>query len=134
MKNIEDRIAQLVRRRIPAGQVSETDLPTAIELKRVMTLTNQATITMPDMEERLAEGMNLRGHLVVVFNNEINTWDEVVLVLQAATGCTLEEAEIETWEVDNLGKSVVHHSNREECDRIAAIIRTIGIHVEVMED
>lgn len=51
-----------------------------------------------------------------------------------ATGCTVEEAHIETWEVDNLGKSVVHHGSKEECDRAAGIIRTIGIRVEVVEE
>ena len=49
-------------------------------------------------------------------------------------GCTEEEAYIETWEVDNLGKSVVHHGSHEECDRAAGIIRTIGIRVEVVEE
>ena len=51
-----------------------------------------------------------------------------------ATACTLEEAEIETWEVDHLGKSVVHHGGQEECQRVAGIIRTIGIRVEVVEE
>ena len=99
-----------------------------------MRLTNQAAVALPELNEKLSEGLSSGGSLVVVFNNEVNTWDEVVMILQTATGCPIEEAEIETWEVDNLGKSVVHHAGREDCDRIAAIIRTIGIHVEVTED
>lgn len=74
------------------------------------------------------------GSIVIVYDNDHNTWDEVVLILQKATGCTLEEAEMETWEVDNLGKSVVHQGSREECERVAGIVRTIGIHVEVVEE
>ena len=74
------------------------------------------------------------GYIVVVYDNEKNTWDEVVMILQKATGCALEEAEIETWEVDNLGKSVVHHGGQEECERAADIIREIGIRVEVVEE
>ena len=74
------------------------------------------------------------GYIVVVYDNSKNTWDEVVMILQKATGCTQEEAEIETWEVDNLGKSVVHHGGKEACEKAAGIIRTIGIRVEVVEE
>jgi len=70
-------------------------------------------------------------HIVIVFDNDYNTWDEVILVLQKATGCSLEEAENETWEVHHLGRSVVHHGDRDECHRAATIIRTIGIKVAV---
>ncbi len=72
--------------------------------------------------------------IVTVFNNETNTWDEVVFILMAATGCDAEEAHMETWEVDNLGKSVVHHGSQEECQSAAEIIAQIGIRVEVSEE
>ena len=72
--------------------------------------------------------------IVVVFNNETNTWDEVVMILMIATHCTLEEAEIETWEIDRLGKSVVHCADQDECEAVAAVIRQIGIQVEVKSE
>ena len=74
------------------------------------------------------------SHIVIVYNNDHNTWDEVVNILMRATGCTIDEANIETWEVDNLGKSVVHHGAEEDCQKVAAIIRTIGIEVEVRSE
>lgn len=70
-------------------------------------------------------------HIVIVFDNPVNTWDEVILILQKATGCSLEEAYNETWEVHHTGRSVVHHGDLDECNRAAAIIRTIGIEVVV---
>ncbi len=70
-------------------------------------------------------------HIVIVYNNDYNTFDEVIAILMKATGCSLQEASTETWEIHNLGKSVVHHGSAEECQRAAAIIRTIGIRVEV---
>jgi len=70
-------------------------------------------------------------HIVIVFNNDYNTWDEVIGILQKATGCCLAEAENETWEVHHLGRSLVHHGDRDECQRAAAVIRTIGIKVAV---
>jgi ATP-dependent Clp protease adapter protein ClpS len=101
-----------------------------------ITTPERPAVSLPDQDEEIADS-NVgggSGFLVIVYDNDKNTWDQVVGILQKATGCTLEEAEIETWEVDNLGKSVVHHAGQEECERAAGIIRTIGIRVEVVED
>jgi ATP-dependent Clp protease adapter protein ClpS len=85
---------------------------------------------MPELED--SEATERTGeHLVIVFNNDYNTFDQVIHILQKATGCSLEEAEMETWEIDALGKSIVHHADRQECERVAAIITTIGIRVAV---
>ncbi len=72
--------------------------------------------------------------IVTVYNNEYNTWDEVVHILMVATGCSEDEADMETWEVDHLGKSVVHHGGQEDCETAAEIIAQIGIRVEVSEE
>lgn len=69
--------------------------------------------------------------MVIVYNNETNTYDEVMMVLMMATNCDEHEAYIETWEVDHLGKSTVHYGSEEECFSAASIIATIGIQVEV---
>src|SRR5690349_11136588 len=69
--------------------------------------------------------------IVIVFDNPVNSFDEVEDILRLATGCSKREAEIETWEVHHLGKSVVHHGASDECERVASVIRTIGINVEV---
>ena len=72
--------------------------------------------------------------VVRVFNNETNTYDEVITILMIATHCTEEEAFIETWEIDHLGSSVVHHGNEGECETVGDVIRTIGITVEVSQE
>jgi ATP-dependent Clp protease adapter protein ClpS len=92
---------------------------------------SQQTIVVPRPEDIEELGSGAGEWMVIVFDNPINTWDQVIRILQRATGCTLEEAEMETWEVHHLGKSVVHHADKEECERVAAIIRTIGIDVAV---
>jgi ATP-dependent Clp protease adapter protein ClpS len=84
----------------------------------------------PDLFDETSQS-SLDEYVVIVFNNEVNTWNEVILILQKATGCSLEEAEMETWEIDNTGRSVVHHGDQAECERAAAIIATIGIRVAV---
>jgi len=84
----------------------------------------------PDLFNETAQ-KPLDEYVVIVFNNEVNTFDEVISILQKATGCSLQEAEMETWEVHHTGRSVVHHGDRNECERAAAIIATIGIRVAV---
>lgn len=94
----------------------------------------KTTTVLPRRDEDFAEIGGGEGCIVIVYDNDYNTPQEVILILQKATNCTLEEAQIETWEIHNLGKSVVHHGSREECERAAGIIRTIGIRVEVVEE
>jgi ATP-dependent Clp protease adapter protein ClpS len=84
----------------------------------------------PDLFDETARS-SLGDYVVIVFNNDVNTYDEVILILQKATGCSLEEAEMETWEIDHTGRSFVHYGDQAECERAAAIIATIGIRVAV---
>ncbi|HHX41256.1 MAG TPA: ATP-dependent Clp protease adaptor ClpS [Armatimonadetes bacterium] len=90
-------------------------------------------VTQRPLPTERVPGTGGGDHVVIVFNNDYNTYDEVIAILQAATSCSREEAEMETWEIDHLGRSLVHHGQREECERAAAIIRTIGIRVSVSE-
>jgi len=69
--------------------------------------------------------------LVTAYNNDYNTFEEVIEVLQAATGCTREEAEIETWEIHHFGSCVVHRASKQECERAARVISSIGVRTSV---
>lgn len=70
-------------------------------------------------------------HMVVIFNNETNTFDEVVVALVTATGCDVTEASIEAWEAHTFGSSSVHFAPLVECQSVANKIRSIGLKVEV---
>ncbi len=85
---------------------------------------------LPDLQHS-GPGSGDGEFIVIVYDNPVNTFEQVERILRVATGCSAREAEIETWEIHHLGKSVVHHGTAEECERAASIIRTIGIAVEV---
>jgi ATP-dependent Clp protease adapter protein ClpS len=89
------------------------------------------TIAEPGISQEIVPDQYTGEWIVIVFDNPVNTFDEVIMILQKATGCSLEEAEMETWEVHHLGRSLVHHGSQTECERAASIIRTIGIEVAV---
>ncbi len=90
------------------------------------------TIThrLPDLSDDTTH-QSTGEYIVIVFDNDHNTFEEVIGILQKATGCSLEEAQMETWEVHHTGRSVVHHGDQAECERAAGVIATIGIKVAV---
>jgi ATP-dependent Clp protease adapter protein ClpS len=89
------------------------------------------TLDRPDILPGFLEGEPKGGWIVTVFDNDHNTVEEVIHILVVATGCAHEEASLETWEIHNLGKSVVHHGEKQECEQVAAVIAQIGIEVKV---
>ena len=91
------------------------------------------TIERPELDAN-DRSTKSAGWIVTVFNNDQNTYEEVMTILTIATSCTAEEAYIEAWEVDHLGKSVVHQACEKECKRASSIIATIGIQVEVSQE
>lgn len=68
---------------------------------------------------------------VVIFDNDVTPLQLVIEVLIRATGCGLREASIETWEAQEYGKAPVHFAAKEECDKIAMVIASIGVRTEV---
>lgn len=87
--------------------------------------TIEAPQTTPTPKEAHTPGWH-----VVVYDNDFNTYVQVMTILMIATGCTEEEAWMEAWEIDHLGRSVVHHGAQSECERVAKVVATIGIRVE----
>jgi len=69
--------------------------------------------------------------MVLIYNNDTNSMEEVVDVLIRATGCTMEEAEIEMWEAHTFGKAPVHFASKSECEDAASVISSVGIKTEV---
>lgn len=98
-----------------------------------MTLRAQPRMTQvverPELDQAVEETHEPKW-LVTVYNNETNTYEEVIAVLCIATGCTPEEAYIEAWEIDQYGQCVVHRADEDTCKTVAEIIATIGIGVE----
>lgn len=69
--------------------------------------------------------------MVLIFNNETNSMEEVIRVLMRATGCDATEAYEEMWEAHHYGKAPVHFSTQPECERVSAIIAAIGVKTEI---
>ncbi len=86
-------------------------------------------------ELEIAESESIVGRwMVVLYNDEVHTLDEVITILMLATACDVDEAAIETWEAHNFGKAPVHFATKEECEGAAAVISSIGLKTTVSRE
>lgn len=84
----------------------------------------------PTWEPALGPPETDKPYIVILYNCECHTFDEVEVQLQKATGCTLEKAEAFAIELDATGRSVVFGGSAEECERVANVLRQIRLQVE----
>ena len=93
-----------------------------------------ASVIETPLLDDLELGVDSAGWIVTVFDNDYNSYEQVMAILMIATACTAEEAYTEAWEIDHLGKSVVHYASEKECREAAEVICKIGIKVTVSEE
>ena len=84
--------------------------------------------------ELISDGVGAGRWMVVIYNNETNSMDEVIEILIIATGCDHQEAMIEMWEAHTFGKAPVHFASKSECEAAASIISSVGIKTEVSKE
>lgn len=68
---------------------------------------------------------------LILFDDDIHTFEEVISQLMKATGCSLEEAEEMTWKVHNEGKAQVYEGEFEKCLRIDGVLKEIQLVTEI---
>jgi ATP-dependent Clp protease adapter protein ClpS len=97
-------------------------------------LNDPETIEAPQPETIEAPSLQDAGHgdyRVILYNDNFHSMDEVVLQLQKATGCDIETAINIMLEAHMQGRAICYHGAREECHRVARILREIRLQVEV---
>jgi len=68
---------------------------------------------------------------VILYNDEIHTFDEVIMQLIKAIACTPEEAESIAWEVHTKGKAMVFEGELSDCLRVSSILEEIALHTQI---
>ena len=79
-----------------------------------------------DVQERLNSPWR-----VILYNDEVHTFDEVILQLIKATGCTTEQARAYAFEAHLKGKASVYEGSFEDCFRVQGILREIQLVTEI---
>lgn len=68
---------------------------------------------------------------VILYNDEIHSFDEVILQLIKATGCAVEQAERIAWQAHAQGKATAFEGSFEECFRVQGVLREIQLVTEI---
>lgn len=84
------------------------------------------------VEEEETTGTDLdRPWRVILYNDEVHTFDEVIRQLVKATGCSTQQAEAWAWEVHTKGKARVYEGEFEECFHVQSVLREIQLVTEI---
>jgi ATP-dependent Clp protease adapter protein ClpS len=87
------------------------------------------TIVRPSLDES-ADIRQEGPWVVILYNDDYHGFDEVILQVQKATGCSLEQAIAITYEAHHTGRAIAYTGTEEECDRVAGVLRQIRLQVE----
>ena len=68
---------------------------------------------------------------VILYNDDIHSFDEVILQLMKALGCSSQKAEDIAFEAHTKGKAIALSGAFEECFRAAGVLREIQLIVEI---
>ena len=68
---------------------------------------------------------------VILFNDDVHTFDEVIVQLIKATRCTSERAEGLAWEVHNTGRAVVYSGELARCMEVSGVLEEIQLMTQV---
>lgn len=91
---------------------------------------NPKQVEVLEAESETEEGVSTPWRLIL-YDDDIHTFDEVIEQLMKATGCSLAKAEEMTWTVHNEGKALVHEGEFEECLRIDGVLKEIQLITEI---
>ena len=86
------------------------------------------TDVAPDLEDEVAVDTPWR---VILYDDDIHTFEEVIVQLVKATGCSAERAERHAWTVHTQGKDLVYQGEFFECFRVQGVLKEIGLVTEI---
>jgi ATP-dependent Clp protease adapter protein ClpS len=84
-----------------------------------------------ELEEEDDGGRTDDPWFVILFNDEVHTFEEVIGQLVKATGCSRGEAEDMAWTVHNEGKATVYEGTFEECFEVQSVLKEIQLVTEI---
>lgn len=88
---------------------------------------------LPGQQADLFESLEVElAARVVLYNDEIHTFDEVIEQIIKATGCSGARAEELTLEVHHSGKAIVFDGDVGSCLRVSNVLEEIGLHTQII--
>lgn len=83
-----------------------------------------------ESEEAVEEQIDLPWR-VILYDDDVHTFDEVIAQIMKATGVSLAKAEKLTWQVHNEGKAMVYEGEFEKCLMVDSVLKEIQLISEI---
>lgn len=80
-------------------------------------------------EERTSVGIPFK---VILYNDEVHTFDEVIVQLIKAVGCSFNDARSFAFEVHVKGKALVFNGGLPACLKVTSILEEIALHTQIL--
>lgn len=96
--------------------------------------TGQKPDISPDIEvlEQVEEEESIDNPWhIILYDDDVHTFDEVINQIIKATGCSVTKAEEITLKVHNDGKAIVFEGSFEECLKINSVLQEIQLITEI---
>lgn len=68
---------------------------------------------------------------VILFNDDVHTFEDVIGQLIKAIRCSTEKAEALAWEVHTTGRAVVYTGELPRCIEVSSILEEIGLMTQI---
>lgn len=68
---------------------------------------------------------------VILFNDNVHTFDDVASQMMKATGCSYEHGEEIAMEIHTKGKAVAYSGDISDCLRVSSILEEISLHTQI---
>jgi len=88
-------------------------------------------IVDPKINEKTSIGLPFR---VIVFNDDIHTFDEVIGQLIKAVGCSFEKAKDYAFTIHVKGQAIVYHGELNACLKVTSVLEEIGLHTQILSE
>ena len=89
-------------------------------------------LDIPDVETIVTDDTDTeRPAKVILFNDEVHTFEDVIGQLIMAIGCARSKGEALAWEVHSRGKACVFTGSMKECLRVSHILEEIALHTQI---
>ena len=83
-----------------------------------------------DVEEEVSERLTDPWR-VILYNDDIHTFEEVTFQVGKATGCSASQAEGYVWQAHTEGKAAVFEGAFEDCLQVQSILQEIALVTEI---
>ena len=68
---------------------------------------------------------------VILYNDNVHSFEEVILQVRKAAGVSIEKAVEITLEAHHKGRAICFSGSIENCTKVANILKEIRLHVEI---